>query len=81
MNSVMSFRPKEDELYYKGFSATVIYIVKSIATEKEGRGWKRFPRNVTDLKGSILKIIINLRKLYKENNTYMLYQDRLLGLL
>ena len=33
MNSVISFRPKEDKLFYKSLSATSIDIVKSIVTE------------------------------------------------
>ena len=36
---------------------------------------------MTDVKGSILRIIINLRKFDEEKNTYMIDQDRLLGLL
>ena len=82
MNSVMAFGPKEDTLYYEQLSASVIDLVKAINTEKkEGRGWKRFPRNATDVKGSILKIIMNLRKFDEENNKYELDQDRVLGLL
>ncbi len=82
MNSVMAFGPKEDTLYYEQLSASVIDLVKAINTEKkEGRGWKRFPRNATDVKGSILKIIMNLRKFDEESNKYELDQDRVLGLL
>ena len=82
MNSVMSFGPKEDVLYYEQLSASVIDLVKSINEEKkEGRGWKRFPRNATDVKGSILKIIMNLRKFDEGSNKYELEQDRVLGLL
>ena len=36
---------------------------------------------MTDAKGSILKIILNLRKFDEENTPCMLDQDRLLGLL
>ena len=82
MNSVMSFGPKEEVLYYEQLSASVIDLVKAINTEKkEGRGWKRFPRNATDVKASILKIIMNLRKFDEDNNKYELDQNRVLGLL
>ena len=82
MNSVMSFGPKEEVLYYEQLSASVIDLVKAINTEKkEGRGWKRFPRNATDVKASILKIIMNLRKFDEDNNKYDLDQNRVLGLL
>ena len=82
MNQVMPFGPKEDQLYYVHLSAIVIDLVKNINTEKkDGLGWKRFPKNATDIKFSILKILMNLRKFEEENNRYVLDQDRVIGLL
>ena len=82
MNQVMPFGPKEDQLYYVHLSKTVIDLVKNIyAKKKEGLGWKRFPKNATDIKFSILKILMNLRKFEEANNRYVLDQDRVIGLL
>ena len=56
MNRVMAFGPKENQLFYELLSATAIDIVKNInAEKKEGRGWTRFPKNLSDVKCSILK--------------------------
>ena len=82
MNRVMPFGPKENVLYYEHLSATAIDIVKNINLQKkEGIGWKRFPKNVSDVKFSILKVLINLRKYDDVSKTYELEQERVLGLL
>ena len=82
LNRVMPFGPKENVLYYGRLSATVIDIVKNInLLKKEGKGWKRFPKNVSDVKFSILKVLINLRKYDDVSKTYKLEQERVLGLL
>ena len=80
-NKIPPYGPPDALVYYPDLSATAIDYVKSINTLKaNGIRWSTFPKNISDTKIKILKVLLSLRKM-NGDGVFELQQDRFISLL
>ena len=80
-NKIPAYGPSDSQLYYPQLAAIAIDYVKNINKSKlEGRGWKRFPKNISDVKIKIIGILLSLRRL-NSDNVFDLEQNVLLRMM
>ena len=64
----MALGTKDCPIYYFNLTAIAVDILQKLYSENEmGRGWKKLPRNKTDIKIKIVQRLLAMRKLVDEN--------------
>ena len=80
-NKIPAYGPSDASLYFPLLAATAIDYVKSINKAKsDGNGWKRFPRNSSDVKVKIIEILLSLRRMNNDGK-YDLEQNVILRMM
>ena len=78
---VIPFGPKDAEKYYYGLSSIAIdYIVGFKKMNELGVGWKKIPKNISNVKTSIISLLLKMRK-EGSNGIFHLEQDDVLKML
>ena len=80
-NKILAYGPSGSQLYYPQLADIAINYVKNINKSKvEGRGWKGFPKNISNVKVKIIGILLSLRRL-NSDNVFNLEQNVLLQMM
>ena len=68
-NKIPAYGPPDASLYFPQLAATAIDYAKNINKAKgDGKGWKRFPWNSSDVKVKIIEILLSLRRINNDGN-------------